>query len=156
MEGCICIGTTGMEPFHTYFENDGGIFQARSDFPLLADHQLAGDFFTGLQNSDGDELYEQWIGPENLARLGWGWAATPVDIDADGWMGLVFNGNNCPAPMDIIWNEEKGASPGGILRNANGAGFVDKTWEWELANLDKMGRYPDGRGLAVGDLNNDG
>ena len=58
--------------------------------------------------------------------------------------------------MHIIESEERGASPGGVLRNNNGQGFQDMTWKWGLANLEDDGGYPDGRGLAVGDLNNDG
>ena len=43
-----------------------------------------------------------------------------------------------------------------LLENKEGDGFQDMTWEWGLANLDENGEYPDGRGIAVGDLNNDG
>ena len=79
-----------------------------------------------------------------------------LDADADGWTDVAFVGNNCSAPMDIIWSEENGAGPGALLMNADGAGFVDETWEQGIPNLDEQGRYQDGRGLAVGDLNNDG
>ena len=58
--------------------------------------------------------------------------------------------------MTIIWDEESGAGPGGLLINNQGTGFVDRTWEAGIANVDAEGRYVDGRGVATGDLNNDG
>jgi hypothetical protein len=137
------------------FENDGGKFVA-SSWSMESEHELAGDVFEGFESSDGEILYTDWSSPQDLERFGWGWAAVTADIDADGWMDVVFNGNNCSAPLSIVGSEEQGAGPGGVLRNKEGKGFADKTWEWGLANLDTDGNYPDGRGLAVGDLNNDG
>jgi hypothetical protein len=40
--------------------------------------------------------------------------------------------------------------------NNGGTGFTDMTWESGVANVDAEGRYPDGRGVYTGDLNNDG
>jgi hypothetical protein len=144
-----------VRPFHTVFDNDGGKFVA-SSWSMESEHELAGDVFEGFESSDGEILYTDWSSPQDLERFGWGWAAVTADIDADGWMDVVFNGNNCSAPLSIVGSEEQGAGPGGVLRNKEGKGFADKTWEWGLANLDTDGNYPDGRGLAVGDLNNDG
>ena len=56
------------------------------------------------------------LSQKNLRRFGWGWGATVADIDADGWMDVVFNGNNIAAPMNIIGSEERGAGPGAALR----------------------------------------
>ena len=143
------FGIRGVNPFHTLFDIDPKIPQ-KIDFPLEADHLLAGDLY------EDENLYPEWSQPEDLQRLPWGWGAAAIDIDSDGWMDVAFNSNNCAAPLDIIGSEENGAGPGGILRNQNGQGFQDMTWEWGLANLTPEGYYPDGRGIAVGDLNNDG
>ena len=58
--------------------------------------------------------------------------------------------------MTIIWDESRGAGPGGLLINDEGQGFIDRTWESGIANTDAEGLYVDGRGVATGDLNNDG
>ena len=58
--------------------------------------------------------------------------------------------------MDIIWDEMRGAGPGILMRNLDGEAFRDVTWELGVQNVDGYGRYQDGRGIAVGDLNNDG
>lgn len=143
-----------IRPFHTVFEQRNGTLQAM-DTTLLAEHLLPGDLFEGIQTTDG-VLYEEWIAPQNLERYGWAWAVTTIDIDADGWMDVVFNGNNCAAPMCIVGDESNGAGPGTVLRNRSGTGFEDVSWQYGVANVGLDGQYPDGRGVAVGDLNNDG
>ena len=150
------VETDLLNPFHSLYTLENGMLSIDHDWPLEADTVLPGDLFDGFINTDGSVRYPEWVEPTNLRRFGWAWAATPVDIDADGWMDVVFNTNNCSAPMSIIQSEQNGASPGGVLRNNNGKGFQDMTWKWGLANVEADGEYPDGRGLAVGDLNNDG
>ena len=71
-------------------------------------------------------------------------------------MDIVYNGNFALAPLSIVGDEQRGASPGGLLLNQEGQGFVDITWESGIANINDEGEYVDGRGVAVGDLNNDG
>jgi enediyne biosynthesis protein E4 len=143
-----------VHPFHTIFENQRDFFKEQS-VSVQADHLLTGDVFDGMPQEDTYK-YPDWMNPEGLNRYGWAWAATPIDIDADGWMDVVFNANNCAAPMNIVGDEALGAGPGTVLRNQEGNGFEDVTWKWGLANVMDDGLYPDGRGLAVGDLNNDG
>ncbi len=140
-----------VNPFHTLLLDDDGVYRVAADWPLDAPQLLAGDLFDGL-----DGLYDQWMDPQDLERLAWAWGTVPLDFDADGWVDVAFTGNNCGAPMDVIWDEARGAGPGGLFRNAEGAGFEDWTWSAGVANLDDQGRYQDGRGMAVGDLNNDG
>lgn len=141
-----------VNPFHSllHLAADGSIAPDPT-WRLEADQLLAGDLFDGVKGR-----YPEWVAPRDLARQGWGWAAVAVDLDGDGWEDVAWNGNNCSAPMTVIWEEERGASPGGILHNQGDGGFVDWTWQLGAANLDLEGRYPDGRGLAVGDLDNDG
>ncbi len=140
-----------VNPFHTLLLDDGETFQVAADWPLTADHLLAGDLFEGLEGH-----YLEWTEPQDLARLPWAWGTAALDYDADGWMDVAFTGNNCGAPMTVIWDEDWGAGPGALLRNLEGQGFEDVTWSAGVPNLDAQGRYQDGRGLAVGDLNNDG
>ncbi len=142
---------TWVNPFHSLFLQRDGVLTLAADWPLRADQLLAGDLFDGL-----DGAYEQWIAPRNMARLPWAWGVVALDYDADGWMDVAFTGNNAGAPLSVIWEESRGAGPGGLLRSDAGAGFIDVTWDAGIPNLDEAGRYQDGRGLAVGDLNNDG
>jgi len=147
-----------VNPFHSVFvREEGGPFEARYDWPTTAEHTLAADDFVPFGEEGTDVAWHgDWYPVDNLQRYAWGWAAVPLDVDADGWTDVAFNGNNCSAPMSIIWDEQNGAGPGGLLRNDAGAGFVDVTFDYMIPNVDALGRYQDGRGLAVGDLNNDG
>jgi len=138
-----------VNPHHSLI--DGASLSVDHDWGLQADHLLAGDLFEGI----GDR-YTELVGPKGLGRLAWGWGAVPLDVDADGWMDVAYVGNSCSAPMTIIWTEEAGAGPGGLLINDRQGGFVDETWNAGVANTDADGLYQDGRGVATGDLNNDG
>jgi hypothetical protein len=150
--GTGSTSTLGVNPFQSLLRNDGtGSFFIALDWPLAAPQLLAGDLFEGLEGR-----YLDWVDPADLRRLGWGWGVVPLDVDADGWVDVAFTGNSCDAPMTIIWDEESGAGPGGLLINDGGTGFIDATWESGIANTDEAGLYQDGRGLVTGDLNNDG
>ena len=92
--------------------------------------------------------------PEGLERFGWAWGTTTLDIDADGWMDIVFNANNCAAPLGLSAMNQRRS--GNSSSQSSGAGFEDVTWKWNVGNVQEDGSYPDGRGVAVGDLNNDG
>lgn len=141
----------GVVPSHAVLRGVEGGFRIARDWPLEAPQLLAGDLFEGL---GGD--YEELVDPWGLARQAWGWAAVALDADADGWPDVAWTGNNCTAPMCIVWDEAHAAGPGGLLHNRQGQGFEDRTWQAGVANLDGEGRYQDGRGLAVGDLDGDG
>ena len=78
-----------VRPFHTVFENQLGFFDD-NDAELIAEHLLPGDVFDGMPSADG-LAYPGWVEPEGLARFGWAWGTTTIDIDADGWMDVVFN-----------------------------------------------------------------
>ena len=144
--------------FHGLIEPDeNGVLQVAEDWTIEAEQELTGDLFDGFIDPDSLEpRYPQWIAPNGFERYGWGWGAVALDYDSDGWVDVAFNGNNCSAPMDIIWNEDRGAGPGALFRNKSGIGFEDVTWSSGVANIDPQGRYVDGRGIATGDLNGDG
>jgi hypothetical protein len=134
-----------------------GTLNTIDDWPVYADHPLAGDFFDGFLDPETTEpRYPEWIEAKGFERYPWGWGAVALDYDADGWVDVAFNGNNCSAPMDIIWDEMHGAGPGALFRNLEGQAFRDVTWTTGVANTDPRGRFVDGRGIASGDLNGDG
>jgi hypothetical protein len=133
------------------------VLVTRSDWTLEAEHELAGDLFDGFPDPvDGELRYPEWVEPEGLQRFPWAWGVVPLDVNADGFSDVAFTGNNCAAPMGIIWDEKQGAGPGGLLLNVDGQGFRDVIWEANIPNTDRYGRYQDGRGIATGDLNGDG
>jgi enediyne biosynthesis protein E4 len=138
-----------LEPllFHTVFRNDGGALVATSP-PVTANHALPSDQYNGAEPA--------WQGVEGLDRYGWGWGAVAVDVNADGWPDIASVGNNCSAPMDVIWDVEHGAGPGALLIADGEGGFVDRVWEAGVANVDDLGRFVDGRAILTGDLNRDG
>lgn len=136
--------------YHAVFENVDGALEL-GDWPVEASGQLAGDVFDGLEGER-----EDLMNPEGIERYSWGWGAVALDFDADGYLDVATTHNACAAPMEIIWSEDRGAGPGSLLRNTGEGGFVDVTGEAGVANVDSAGRYQDGRGLAVGDLDRDG
>jgi len=147
-----------VNPFHSVFEwTDDEKFVERTDWSTLIEHPQGPDAFIPFEDFETGELtYAEWFPLDGLQRFPWGWGAVALDADLDGWTDVAFTGNNCSAPMAIIWDEARGAGPGGLLLNQAGAGFKDAIIEWEIPNLDSEARYQDGRGIATGDLNNDG
>ena len=142
-----------LNPFHSLLDRKmeaEGTLTAQN-WPLVTAEIQAGDLFTELNGR-----YRFWENPAGLQRIGWGWGVVPLDVDGDGWMDVAFNGNSCAAPMSIIHSTDLGAGPGGLLLNLKGLGFEDITWSSGVANVDDLGRFVDGRGIATGDLNNDG
>ncbi len=150
-QGVLLLAELPLHPLHAVLENVDGQLGAPADWGLQAQHALAGDDFEGMNGQ-----YLEWAHPDGLGRLAWAWGAVAADVDADGWMDVLFTGNNGSAPLDIIDDEAHAAGPGALLRNTGDRGFEDLTWTAGIANTDADGRYQDGRGIAVGDLNNDG
>jgi enediyne biosynthesis protein E4 len=155
IDNLVGVQTAGQEWLHpalSFFEKEAGHF-GLADWSVQGAADLAGDHFLGL-----DGRYPQWVAPEGLWRYAWGWAAVPLDIDADGHLDLAYVGNSCNAPLRVIWDAPRGAGPGALLRNLGGAppAFEDLTQQTGFSNVDAEGRYPDGRGLVTGDLDRDG
>jgi enediyne biosynthesis protein E4 len=140
-----------LNPFHSMLQLEEGRIVLDTQWSFESNHLLAGDLYTDI-----NYRYAYWEGVEGMARLPWGWDVVALDVDADGWMDIAYNGNACAAPMAIIGSEDQGAGPGGLLINEQGTGFVDRIWEAEIPNISADGQYEDGRSVAVGDLNNDG
>jgi len=136
---------------HSVLTWAGESFVVDGDWTLDASHVLAGDLL-----EDAITLDSEMVNPVELNRLAWGWGAVALDANADGWPDVAFTGNACLAPLSICSTEEKGAGPGALLLNDGAKGFVDVTWDWGVANIEADGDYADGRGIATGDLNQDG
>ena len=119
---------------------------------------LTGDLFAewNIPDNVSFEQYREWIPVESLERYAWSWGTVAFDANADGWMDIAFTQNNGTAPLDIIASEEQGAGMGAFLLSTNSLTFYDLTQEAGIANTDETGAFLDGRGLATGDLNNDG
>jgi hypothetical protein len=150
--------TRWVNPFHSMFERDeDGTLNERPDWPIdIKMDQAADSYVPFLDAETGEFVNGEWFPLEGLQRFSWGWGAVALDVDLDGWTDVAFTGNNCAAPMAIIWDEARGAGPGGLLLNDGEGGFVEGIVDWEIPNTDSQGRYQDGRGIATGDLNNDG
>jgi len=147
-----------VNPFHSVFEASAtGQLTERPDWPVSINTVQAADSYIPFEDAETGELvHGQWFPLEGLQRFSWGWGAVALDADLDGWTDVAFTGNNCAAPMSIIWDELHGAGPGGLLLNQAGTSFTEAIVEWEIPNTDDAGQYQDGRGIATGDLNNDG
>jgi hypothetical protein len=141
-----------LHPFHAVHLGGDDGFSAPVNVELDAPQLMTGDLFEATE----PPYQAAWVPAQGLARLAWGWGVVALDADADGWMDLFWTGNNASAPMNIIGDETNGAGPGGLFRSTGSLQFEDLTWTSDVANVDKAGSYRDGRGVATGDLNNDG
>lgn len=97
--------------------------------------------------------------PEGLEQGEFGFGAVIFDYDNDGNQDLFWTGELRRAgtlPQERRWQ----GNPGRLLKNeGDGTSFRDTAREANLLNLsDKTNRatYQNGRGVAVGDFNNDG
>jgi hypothetical protein len=81
-----------------------------------------------------------------------GWGAAFFDMDNDGWLDLIVANGHVYPQMDLVEGGAPFREPLLLFRNKHDRTFEDVT---TLAGLD---RFPlaSRRGLAVGDVNNDG
>jgi hypothetical protein len=132
-----------------------GMGIALADIDHTGRESLAVTNFTNLPTTlfraEGDGLFAA-----QSARAGLGTAIQPkplgfggefVDIDADGWPDLILtNGHVYPRNSDY-------RQPRQLYRNQGGGRFVEVT---DPARLGRLAAPRVGRGLAVGDIDNDG
>jgi enediyne biosynthesis protein E4 len=81
-----------------------------------------------------------------------GWGTAFFDMDNDGWLDLVVSNGHVYPQMDLIEGGAPYREPLLLFRNKRDRTFEDVT---ALSGLDKLPRSSR-RGLAIGDVNNDG
>lgn len=81
-----------------------------------------------------------------------GWGAAFFDLDNDGWLDLIVANGHVYPQMDLVKGGAPFREPLLLFRNKR-----DRTFE-DVTNLAGLDRLPPAsrRGLAVGDVNNDG
>jgi hypothetical protein len=90
------------------------------------------------------------LGPASLPYVAWGTAF--IDADNDGWVDLVVANGHVYPQADTIKGVTPYRQPIVLFRNRRDRTFEDVS---KLAGLDKL-QSASWRGLAVGDVNNDG
>jgi hypothetical protein len=91
-------------------------------------------------------------GVANLTRLMSGWSNGIVDLDNDGWKDLVVARSNVMDNIEQISRHFRYAEPDSVFRNLGNGQFADVS---ATAGADFIRPAPH-RGLAYGDLDNDG
>ena len=119
--------------WHTAIENE--------TFPLLI-NQGKGQFANAGQESR----------LANLTRLMSGWSNGAVDLDNDGWKDRVVARGNVMDNIEEISRHFRYAEPNSVFRNLGNGQFADVS-ATAGADFTRPAPY---RGLAYGDLDNDG
>lgn len=107
---------------------------------LLLQNSGDGTFIDVTTEAGVEDTYD-----DSLLSVGWGTAF--IDYDNDSYLDLLVNNGEIPT-FDFLENNPLNKNK--LYKNNNGAGFEDIS---ELAGFDSPFR---GRGLAYGDLDNDG
>ncbi len=108
-----------------------------------------------LYRNKGDETFEDInlvTGLATVTRMLSGWGLGFFDYDNDGWLDLILSNGH---PNDLIDESKMGVTyrePLFLLRNLDGHKIQDVSDSAGPA----FGRNYSARGLAIGDLNNDG
>jgi hypothetical protein len=119
--------------WHTAIENE--------TFPLFLNR--GGGQFSNVTEASG-------VG--RLTRKMSGWSNGMVDLDNDGWKDLVVARGNVMDDIDQISHHFHYAEPNAVFRNLGNGQFADVS---SAAGADFVRAAPH-RGLAYGDLDNDG
>jgi enediyne biosynthesis protein E4 len=119
--------------WHTAIENE--------TFPLFLNRDR-GQFSNATESS----------GVGRITRKMSGWSNGIVDLDNDGWKDLVVARGNVMDDIDRISNHFHYAEPNAVFRNLGNGQFADVS---STAGADFVRPAPH-RGLAYGDLDNDG
>jgi hypothetical protein len=128
------------------YNNDG--------LPDIVVDDLANQKYAIYQNDGGDSFtYSSFpTGVARLTLLHSGWGARFLDYDNDGWKDLLFAQGHDLDTIELAFPNLHYREPPLLLRNVNGKKFVDVS---ALSGEPFQQRWV-GRGLAVGDIDNDG
>jgi hypothetical protein len=113
------------------------------------------DEFHSLFISPGNYPFEDWTRRSHLAAFTKsyvGWGTHFVDYDNDGILDLVIVNGHLNQVFDMVGGDVKYKEPPLLLRNNGHAVFEDR--QAEAGSAFKTGY--NGRGLAIGDYDNDG
>jgi len=144
--------------------NDEGIALAGmgADFRDLNNDGLPDIWHTAIENetfplflNKGKGLFRnagQESGLANLTRPMSGWSNGIVDLDNDGWKDLVVTRSNVLDNIGEISRHFRYAEPNSVFRNLGNGQFEDVS-AYAGADFVRPGPH---RGLAYGDLDNDG
>jgi hypothetical protein len=119
--------------WHTAIENE--------TFPLYLNNGKGGFVNAGVSSQIA-----------NLTRLMSGWSNGIVDLDNDGWKDLVVTRSNVLDNIEQVSRHFRYAEPNSVFRNLGNGQFQDVS---STAGSD-FNRPAPHRGLAYGDLDNDG
>ncbi len=132
---------------------DAGDFDGDGRLDLVVDNM--DQQTTSLYRNTGGETFEDIGVPTGLAaatRMFSGWGLSFFDFDNDGWLDLILSHGY---PDDMVDDRHRGVTyrePILLMRNLGGQKFENLN---STAGPAFSGMYS-ARGLAVGDLNNDG
>jgi enediyne biosynthesis protein E4 len=113
------------------------------------------DEFHSLFVSSGEYPFEDWTRRSHLAALTKsyvGWGVNFLDYDNDGILDLVIANGHLNQVFEIVGGDVKYKEPPLLLRNNGQAVFEDM--QAEAGSAFQKGY--NGRGLAIGDFDNDG
>lgn len=136
----------GMGTDFTDYDNDG--------WPDIFVDNLANQKYALYQNAhDGTFNYASYTtGVAGLTLLHSGWGARFVDYDNDGWKDLLIAQGHDMDNVSLTFPQLHYREPISLLRNIDGKKFVDVA----PVSGDVFKERWAGRGLATGDINNDG
>lgn len=136
----------GMGTDFTDYDNDG--------WPDIFVDNLANQKYALYQNAhDGTFNYASYTtGVAGITLLHSGWGARFVDYDNDGWKDLLIAQGHDMDNVSLSFPQLHYREPISLLRNIDGKKFVDVA----PVSGDVFKERWAGRGMAVGDINNDG
>jgi hypothetical protein len=145
-----------------YNEDGNALAGMGADFRDLNNDGLPDIWHTAIENETfplflnrGGGQFSNATGTSGLAqltRMMSGWSNGIVDLDNDGWKDLVVSRGNAMDNIDQISHHFRYAEPNAVFRNLGKGQFADVS---STAGGDFLRPAPY-RGLAYGDLDNDG
>ena len=152
----------GFEAGVAYNDEGAALAGMGADFRDLNNDGLPDIWHTAIENetfplymNDGKGLFRNASQTSRIAnetRLMSGWSNGIVDLDNDGWKDLVVARSNVMDNIEEVSKHFRYAEPNAVFRNLGNGQFEDVS---ATAGADFLRPAPH-RGLAYGDLDNDG